>query len=293
MAATARLLVPHEAAEIFPMLSPGEFLALKDDIEDHGLRDPVVVYMGKILDGRNRYKACCELDIDPEIIRVDSHDIGNDPIAFVVSANLRRRHLTDAQRSMIAVELERIYSGAAKERMAQGGGDKKSGSAPVQHPIEAKGKAAEQAATVMGVGARSVASAKKVVTDGAKQVADAVRAGQVSVKVAEKLVRSVPDKREQAAIVKQAIASDKPDKAINLAVAPKNPPPQYTISDNALDIVERFVALGHVIKNEYGGMAGMFASRHWDKAETLYFKQQLHALRLLITELDKEASDVK
>lgn len=287
----AAALVAHEAANLFPMMAPAEFEAFKADIKEHGVREWIVLYEDKILDGRNRYKACVELGLEPECCEMEPGD-DFDPVSYVLSANLHRRHLTDAQRAMVAVRLENLYAASAKDRQRASGGDKKSVNAPVQEPIVSKGTAAEKAANAMGVGARSVASAKKVTNDGATEVADAVRSGQVSVKVAEKLVRTVPDKHEQAAIVKEAVKTDKPDKAIHAAVAPRNPAPTYTISDNAIDVVTRFVGLAHCIQNEYGGLAGMFANKYWDKEETLYFKQQLHALSLEIVKLDKEAQRV-
>lgn len=284
----AAALVAHEAANILPMMGEAEFAAFMADIEDNGLREPIIVYKGKILDGRHRYKACLELSIDPDLLKLDDHDIGHDPIAYVKSVNLWRRHLTDGQRAMVAVESEKMYAAAlkGKEKARKTGGDSCTGA------IVPSGTAAEKAAFESGVSARSVASAKKVVNEGAKQVADAVRSGQVSVKVAEKLVRTVPDKHEQAAIIKEAVKADKPDKAIHAAVAPRNPAPIYTISDNAIDVVNRFVGLAHCIQNEYGGLAGMFANKYWDKDETLYFKQQLRALSLEIAKLDKEAQRV-
>jgi hypothetical protein len=47
---------PHPIAEIFPLLDPisAEFLALMDDIKENDLREPIMLYEDRILDGRNR-----------------------------------------------------------------------------------------------------------------------------------------------------------------------------------------------------------------------------------------------
>ena len=57
----------HEVANIFPMMQGDEFDALKADIDANGLREPVWLHPdGRIIDGRNRYLACCELGIEPQ-----------------------------------------------------------------------------------------------------------------------------------------------------------------------------------------------------------------------------------
>jgi hypothetical protein len=61
-----------------------------------------------ILDGRNRYRACLHAGVEPEF--TDWNGVG-DPIAFVVSMNLHRRHLNESQRGDIAVKLATLSVG--------------------------------------------------------------------------------------------------------------------------------------------------------------------------------------
>jgi hypothetical protein len=68
-----------------------------------GLNQNITLYEGQIIDGRNRYAACQKVGfpIDNFITQYE----GSDPIGYVISANLRRRHLNTGQRAMIAAKL--------------------------------------------------------------------------------------------------------------------------------------------------------------------------------------------
>jgi ParB-like chromosome segregation protein Spo0J len=82
----------HPLADMFPLIKGEEFDKLVDDIKAYGLREEIIVYEGKILDGRNRYNACREAKTPLKIRHFDPTTEG-DPEAFVVSKNVLRRHL--------------------------------------------------------------------------------------------------------------------------------------------------------------------------------------------------------
>src|SRR5262249_30569376 len=95
----------HEAANLFPLLEGEEFEALKADLEAHGQGLPILLHEGKILDGRNRYRACKALGIGPTFREWDGQ--GGSPLDFVLSMNLDRRQLTAEQRrAVIAAALK-------------------------------------------------------------------------------------------------------------------------------------------------------------------------------------------
>ncbi len=96
----------HEIANIFPMMTPAEYDQLKADILANGLLEPIILYDGFILDGRNRYMACKDLGIEPDFDTVDS-----DPLTFVISKNLHRRHLNETQRAVVASKLANMQRG--------------------------------------------------------------------------------------------------------------------------------------------------------------------------------------
>jgi hypothetical protein len=78
----------HDVANLFPMLDVDELKALATDIFENGQREPITLFEGKILDGRNRYVACLDAGVEPLFTEYK----GRHPIDYVVSLNLKRRH---------------------------------------------------------------------------------------------------------------------------------------------------------------------------------------------------------
>jgi hypothetical protein len=87
----------HPLCTYFPRMSEAEFSALKDNIQAIGQTHPIYTLDGMILDGGNRYRALCELDIEP----VMTVYTGNNPTQFILSSNLHRRHLSQGQSAAI------------------------------------------------------------------------------------------------------------------------------------------------------------------------------------------------
>jgi ParB-like nuclease domain len=100
----------HPLADIFPLVEGLEFAELVADIREHGLHEPIVVYEDKVLDGRNRLRTCTAAGFEPTFTAYT----GDDPIAFVVSLNLRRWHLDESQRAMVAAKLARRSRDSAR-----------------------------------------------------------------------------------------------------------------------------------------------------------------------------------
>lgn len=181
----------HPAATLFPLMTDEEFAALKEDIEINGLREPLWIYEDKLIDGRNRYRACMELGIKPEFREWDGK---GSLVAFVVSLNLKRRHLSSGQKAVIALEVERQLAVEAKER--QRGGQ---GGVLLSQRIEqaTEGKATQQAAALTGTNRQYVSDAKRIERD-APEVLERVRNGSLTIPEAKRLSRLTEPQREDA-----------------------------------------------------------------------------------------------
>lgn len=96
MTVTMAELKNHPAADAFPMMDAVRLGELKADIAANGQREPITLCDGMILDGRNRYRACIDIGIEPE-----TRDYVGDPWAFAWSLNGARRDLEATVRALI------------------------------------------------------------------------------------------------------------------------------------------------------------------------------------------------
>lgn len=92
----------HPLCTLFPRMSGGEFASLASDIKANGLRNPITLLDGMILDGGNRYRACLEAGIDPVFAQFEGGNI----VSFVLSANLHRRHMSAGQQAAIVASAQ-------------------------------------------------------------------------------------------------------------------------------------------------------------------------------------------
>lgn len=174
----------HEIANIFPLIHGKEFVELKVDIKQNGCIEPIVLYEGQILDGRNRFRACQEVGVEPEFVDYE----GDDPLSHVISLNIHRRHLDESQRAMVGAKIANLQNGG--DRLTEQSANLQSGSVT-----------RKQAANLMQVSERSVNKAKKVQKEGADELIEAVDKGEVSVSAAANII-DLP-KKEQAKLAEQ------------------------------------------------------------------------------------------
>jgi hypothetical protein len=171
----------HPLADIFPLMEGEEFDALVADIKANGLHERIVLdHKGRIIDGRNRYRALRQLGIHPEkkYLRYVRHPVvvgngfskhtspqpdsideinHNAVVIYVISKNIHRRHLTAEQKraliaKLIAAQPEKSDRAIAKQvkadhktvakarKEAEATGE----ASPVEKRVGADGKARKQ-----------------------------------------------------------------------------------------------------------------------------------------------------
>ena len=115
---TGEQLKLHPLCEIFPEMPAAEFQELKNDIAGRGLDQPIVLCHGMILDGRHRFRACCELGIQPEFVTFSGPGSATD---YVIAANILRRHLNETLRASLGAQILGVHMEMAKRLQQEGG----------------------------------------------------------------------------------------------------------------------------------------------------------------------------
>lgn len=179
----------HPLANIFPMLAADELRALADDIRVNGLSEAITLHEGMILDGRNRYAACLTVSVIPRFRDYD----GDDPLSFVLSANLHRRHLDESQRAMVAARIATMDRGRPVENAS----------------IDAFTQPA--AAAALSVSRPSVQRARVVLDHGTPELIAAVDHGVMPVSQAAAVARADAD--TQRAVVEKVSSGHRPQEA--------------------------------------------------------------------------------
>jgi ParB-like chromosome segregation protein Spo0J len=173
----------HEAANIFP-LDEEHIDELTSDIRKNGQRVPIEIMGGKVLDGRRRWIACGKANVKPLTREVEV----TDPVAYVLSLNLHRRHLSLTQLGMVAARAREWYDEEAKRRQKEGGQTAGKGRPKqvVENLPQANevGKARDAVGKAVGVSGKTVDYATKVLKHGTPALVAAVDADRVAVSTA-------------------------------------------------------------------------------------------------------------
>ena len=157
----------HPLCLALPDMSAEAFRSLVADVRRNGLLRDIVLHEGMILDGRHRYRACLECGVEPRTTLFN----GSDPIAFVISENVARRHLNESQRAMVAAGLANLGQGNPSK--------------PANLPVSPMKQG--QAADLLGVSERSVRKAQDVRKSGTPTLVAKVQTGEIAVSEAAKI----------------------------------------------------------------------------------------------------------
>jgi hypothetical protein len=202
---------PHPICLLVPSADEDELQNLTGDIRAHGLLDPIVLFEQRILDGRNRAAACESAGVAPRY--VEFQGTREEALMFVVSQNLKRRHLTKQAIADTLVEVEDFNLHYELGEAATPTDIKMSAEKPKK-----TASSRELAKAAGGVVSREMINATRKVKEKAlPEMQEAVKKGRIGVQDAAKATDLPPEQQKAIA------ASPKPRRAANVAIeAAKN-----------------------------------------------------------------------
>jgi hypothetical protein len=175
-------LQQHPLSAAFPAMAPEDFDALRDNVTELGVLNPITLHDGMVLDGWHRYLVSQELGSGYECPAVDL-DAGIDPRYFVIGQNKARRHIAQGQ---LALAVAAVYKWKPAHRP--------NNSAPGAD----LSKTTAQMAEIAGVGTRTMEQAKAVEAKATPKVREAVKAGEISVKRGAEIAKLPAEEQAKA-----------------------------------------------------------------------------------------------
>lgn len=271
-------LTQHPLSQAFPSMGDEDFQALKDDIEVNGQREPVMILDGMVLDGWHRYRACVELDIKPTQFNFSPDD---DPVVFVKSQNLHRRHLTASQRAAAIVACSAWRPAHRPNKVAT---------------VATLSKTNEQIAKEAGVKVRTVTDVKAAKTAG---LIDLVVEGALTANEAAQVARGTPAKKPTKTVAKPEVAAvpaHDPDQEDAIAIlSEENDRLNDRLATVAMDATpeersaaaETIAGLRAEIKTLKAELSAVKASRDSYMVENRELKNQCASQRKQLAKLNK------
>lgn len=218
----------HPACALLPMMGAASLREMAEDIKANGQQQPVILFQGQLLDGRNRLRACELAGVEPDV----QEWRGDDPVRWVLSLNFHRRHLTDSQKSIVGARAEQLLAERAAEQAS--GGEPSAPHVPeieapealeeeeapdaappepegVEPSREMKRQAREAAAALVNVSTNAIARGRKLIDHAVPELVGAVARGSVSLTQASRIAKLDPERQRaladqgDAAIVEEAV----------------------------------------------------------------------------------------
>lgn len=195
----------HSVANVFPLMSEDEMKALKEDINEYGLQEPIKFIVSEddeqlVVDGRNRQLACLMAGVERQYspLSADEEPEKDELAQRIWSLNFTRRHLTPSQLALAAANMRKFLSATIPE-----------------------------AAEVTGASQRNTERATRVMKQGSPALIQSVEQGVVTLFEAEKIITL--DKDEQT----KRVTLFKEGKIKSIAKVPSEKPKPETDGEDA------------------------------------------------------------
>lgn len=128
------IVIREEFKKLIPALTAEEFKQLEANILSEGIRDPLVLWKGYLVDGHNRYAIASEHGLDYKTVNKDFKD-SNEVKLWMIDNQSGRRNLTDGWKYKLQQVKKEILLEKGKENMSIGG-ELKEGLSTIDKPLK-------------------------------------------------------------------------------------------------------------------------------------------------------------
>ena len=182
--------IKQEFKDLIPPLTKEEFKQLENNCMSEGIREKILTWNGFIIDGHNRYEIATRWDLDFE---TESKHFDNEEAVkeWMILNQFGRRNLSNYQRSVLALELEDVFSKKAKENQVR-----KPNSVP-QISAKQNVDTRKELSKVASVSHDTIAKVKKIQEKAPEEIKAKLRTGEVSINAAYKEIKKEEKKAEK------------------------------------------------------------------------------------------------
>jgi len=163
--------IDPEFKALIPPLSDEEYWQLKDNIIAEGIREPICLWQGFIVDGHNRYEIAQEYNLPINTVSLPFKN-KEEAEAWIVRNQLGRRNISSVARVLLALTLEPELEAKARDNMSQGLMNS-------SNPINTR----KEIAKIAGVSEDTVAKVKKIKEKASPKVLAKLMRGDPSITI--------------------------------------------------------------------------------------------------------------
>lgn len=217
------LIIDSEFRDLLPPLPEDKRKQLEENILRDGIREPLTIWQGILIDGHNRYEIAQKHGLDFTTVEKDFAS-RNDAMYWMIINQFGRRDLTTYDRSVLALKLKPIIAAEAKEKQAEYHGNQYQSAVPqifaeVQTTTPHEKKKNEnnretnaQIAEKAGVSRETIRKVEKIEAQATPEIKTALRSGDLSINAAYEGVKAGATTVDE---VKEVKESKKPHVSFN------------------------------------------------------------------------------
>tara|TARA_R100001377_G_scaffold62534_1_gene38374 strand:+ start:91 stop:1221 length:1131 start_codon:yes stop_codon:yes gene_type:complete len=243
--------IKKEFKDLIPPLTKEEFKQLENNCMSEGIREKILTWNGFIIDGHNRFEIATRwnLDYETENKHFDSEEAVKE---WMILNQFGRRNLSNYQRSVLALELEDVFKGKAKDNLIKGGKVSQEGLQISAKAIDTR----KELSKVASVSHDTIAKVKKIQEKAPEEVKAKLRTGEVSINAAYKEIKKEEKKAERIDVIKKQIEDiqqgELPELKGLFDVVSVDPPWNY---EGESKKITSFDAVGRRVANPYPEMS--------------------------------------